>query len=113
MSSIHLVTIDDNSLELVDTYRPDLEMERKELMFKFDRAIETLPHQCKIVFRLVKEDGMKCREVADILQISTRTVHTQLYRAMKKLSSIMVDYENHPKKEGSSIASKIFSIFFL
>ena len=94
MSSVHLVSLDNQAIEFIDTSSPDLKMERKELLFKLDQAIETLPLQCKIVFRLVKEDGMRCKEVADILNLSTRTVHTQLFRAMKKLSVIMMQHDD-------------------
>lgn len=93
MSSVHLVNIDEHTAELIDLGSPDLKMERKELLFKLDQAIDTLPLQCKIIFRLVKEDGMKCKEVADILSLSIRTVHTQLFRAMGKLSVLMRDHD--------------------
>ncbi|TCD05901.1 RNA polymerase sigma-70 factor [Pedobacter frigidisoli] len=99
MSSIHLVNIDEHTTELIDTASPDLKMEKKELLLKLDSVIETLPLQCKIVFRLVKEDGMKCKEVADILSLSVRTVHTQLFRAMGKLSLLMKEYDRSVKKE--------------
>ncbi|WP_316823937.1 RNA polymerase sigma-70 factor [Pedobacter miscanthi] len=99
MSSIHLVHIDEHTIELIDTASPDLKMEKKELLFKLDSVIETLPLQCKIIFRLVKEDGMKCKEVADILSLSVRTVHTQLFRAMGKLSLLMREYDRSVKKE--------------
>jgi RNA polymerase sigma-70 factor (family 1) len=98
MSSIHLVNIDEYTTELIDTSSPDLKMEKKELLFKLDSVIETLPLQCKIIFRLVKEDGMKCQEVADILSLSVRTVHAQLFRAMGKLSLLMQEYDRSVKK---------------
>jgi len=91
-SSIHMVAIDESTARLVDTYRPDREMEKRELIFKLDQAIESLPQQCRIIFRLVKDEGMKYKEVAEILGISPRTVHTQLFRAMKKLNAEMTPY---------------------
>ena len=98
-STIHMVSLDDNSLHLVDTHQPDKEMERRELIFKLDQAIELLPRQCRIVFRLIKDEGMKYKKVAEILGISQRTVQTQMYRAMKKLNAEMTPYINstdHP-----------------
>lgn len=119
MSTIHLVDIDEHSAQLVDAYRPDHGLERKELLLKLDQAIGTLPQQCRIIFRLVKEDGLKCKEVADILNISTRTVHTQLYRAMNKLSAEMTTYQNQPdhtiitKISTIILAISAIGIFFL
>jgi len=89
-SHIHLVQLEDsNELAFINTYDPEKEMERKELRFILDKAIATLPKQACIIFKLIKEDGMKYKEVADILNISPRTVQTQLFRALKKLANIL------------------------
>jgi len=89
-SNIHVVQIEEsNEVEFVNTFDPGKELERKELHFLLDQAIASLPQQACIVFKLIKEDGMKYKEVAEILNISPRTVQTQLFRAMKKLSVIL------------------------
>jgi DNA-binding CsgD family transcriptional regulator len=59
-----------------------------------EQSIEALPQQCRIIFRLIKEDGIKYKEVAEILNISPRTVQTQLFRAMRKLSLVLSEYRN-------------------
>lgn len=120
-STIHLVQIDEtNSVEFVNTYNPQKEIENKELIFRMDQAIAGLPQQCRIVFRLIKEDGMKYKEVAEILNISPRTVQTQLFRAIKKLSVVLTQYnkhnENTPKTNVINILGSIiviFQLFFL
>ena len=95
-STIHVVQIEEtNTVEFVNTYNPQKEIENKELIFRMDQAIAGLPQQCRIVFRLIKEDGMKYKEVAEILNISPRTVQTQLFRAIKKLSVILTQYNKH------------------
>jgi RNA polymerase sigma-70 factor (family 1) len=92
-SHIHLVQIEDtNELKFVNTFNPQEEFEKKELIFKMEQSIEALPQQCRIIFRLIKEDGLKYKEVAEILEISPRTVQTQLFRAVKKLSVSLSDY---------------------
>jgi DNA-directed RNA polymerase specialized sigma24 family protein len=45
-----------------------------------------------LIFKLVKEEGLKCREVAEVLQISTRSVENQVYRAIKKLDEILTPF---------------------
>jgi len=88
--------------QLLNTRDPGKELERRELIFKMNQAIETLPQQCKIIFSLVKEEGLKYKEVAQILNISPRTVETQLVRALQKLDKILSPYihdHNIPKKE--------------
>ena len=66
----------------------DLErdLEWKEMRFKMDQLVAALPAQCRRVFQLIKEDGFKYKEVAEILSISPRTVETQLFRAMRRLN---------------------------
>lgn len=107
-----LISIDENSETLIETYQPDTEFEKKELFHKLDRAIESLPLQCKVIFKLVKEDGMKCKEVAEILEISPRTVETQLYRAMNKLSYIMTDYQK-VREKGKVVNINVASLVIL
>lgn len=107
---------DTNEDYLINSHDPQKELERRELIFKMDAAIETLPQQCKIVFNLIKEDGLKYKEVAEILEISPRTVETQLVRALKKLNQALEPYvSDHVKtrdKEGYKKVRKILSLFF-
>jgi RNA polymerase sigma-70 factor (family 1) len=64
-------------------------MERKELHRQLDLAIDGLAPQAATVFRMIKESGMKYKEVADLLNISPRTVQTQLFRAIAKLRVVL------------------------
>jgi len=104
-SHIHLVEIEPDKVELVNTYDPEKEFERKELHFLLDQAISKLPQQACIVFRLIKEDGMKYKEVAEILNISPRTVQTQLFRAIKKLSTILATHRLSSRPAANSSAN--------
>jgi RNA polymerase sigma-70 factor (ECF subfamily) len=91
---MQIVNIDDHlgGSQLINSSSPEMELEKKELFFQMDQAITSLPKQCGIVFRLVKENGMKYKEVGEILGISHRTVHTQMLRAMKKMTKAMDPY---------------------
>lgn len=114
-SNIHLVQIESSDkVEFINTYDPEKEFERKELHFILDQAISTLPQQACIVFKLIKEDGMKYKEVADILNISPRTVQTQLFRAIKKLSVILASHKLTSRSINTSASPLIdIGIFFL
>ncbi|MEZ2442959.1 RNA polymerase sigma-70 factor [Chitinophaga sp. RCC_12] len=69
-----------NSIDL------ERDLEWKEMRFKMDQIVSSLPAQCRRIFQLIKEDGFKYKEVAEILNISPRTVETQLSRAMRRLN---------------------------
>lgn len=90
---IHLVEIEDQHEQLyVADNNPQKELERKELQVKLDEAIDTLPPQARLIFKLIKENGMKYKEVAEVLEISPRTVQTQLFRAIAKLRIVLSAY---------------------
>jgi len=102
-SHIYLVQIEDtNEIKFVNSFNPQEELEKKELLFKMQQSIEALPQQCRIIFKLIKEDGIKYKEVAEILNISPRTVQTQLFRAMKKLSVVLSGHLNPARSTDSS-----------
>ncbi len=96
---MHLVEIEDQHDQLfVADHNPQKELERKELQLRLDQAIDTLPHQARLVFKLIKENGMKYKEVAEILEISPRTVQTQLFRAIAKLRIVLSAYRETDHK---------------
>jgi RNA polymerase sigma-70 factor (family 1) len=88
----------DNITSLSSAYNPEDDMAFRELQHQLNKAVEQLPDQCKQVFKLIKEDGLKYKEVAAILDISPRTVETQLFRAVKKLRKVLTEQE--PREPG-------------
>jgi RNA polymerase sigma-70 factor (family 1) len=64
-----------------------------EMRKKMERAVNALPYRCKLVFKLVKEEGLSYKETADILHISVKTVDAQLVTALRKLTeAIRLEY---------------------
>lgn len=55
-----------------------------------EQAIQGLPPQCKLVFRLVREEGLKYKDVANELNISVFTVRNQMSIATKKISDALL-----------------------
>lgn len=77
-------------------------LEDKELHQLLDSAVATLPEQRKMVFKLIKEDGLKSAAVAQILGISKRTVENQLYKAIKALAEAISEYLGyHPQSKSA------------
>ncbi|RFM32158.1 RNA polymerase sigma-70 factor [Chitinophaga silvisoli] len=67
-------------------------VDQKELQQQLSMAIASLPEQRQLIFRLVREDGLKCKEVAILLELSVRTVENQVYQAVKSLAETMKSY---------------------
>jgi len=56
-----------------------------DLLVRIEAIIESLPEQCKNMFRMSRFRGLKNKEIAEIYSVSPRTVETQIYRALKVL----------------------------
>lgn len=70
-----------------------------ELAKKIELAINQLPPQCKIIFKLAKEDKLKYKEIAVLLNISVKTIDNQLSTALKKIASVLNTPVNKPSSE--------------
>lgn len=57
----------------------------QEVLQVINQAINDLPVKCKLIFRLVKEDNLKYREVAELLGLTPKTVENQMGIALKKI----------------------------
>lgn len=65
---------------------PEQLMITAEMIRRINYAINSLPPRCKLVFRLVKEDRLPYKDVAQILDISIKTIDNQLAIALRKIS---------------------------
>lgn len=71
---------------------PDELLITSEMMRRMHNAIDALPPKCKMIFRLIREDGLKYKEVAEILNISVNTIDVQMAIAVKKIcTSLNID----------------------
>ena len=64
-------------------------MLNQELAQKIDAAIQQLPQRCKLIFKLAKEDKLKYKEIALLLNISVKTIDHQLSIAIKKIADVL------------------------
>lgn len=60
-----------------------------ELLQRVNKSIHELPPKCRIVYKMVKENGLTYKEVGEILNISPRTVENHIAAAIKKLTSVL------------------------
>lgn len=67
-------------------------LENKELFNLLQAAVEALPEQRRLIFKLIKEEDLKHKEVAELLELSVRTVENQLYKAIRQLAGHIEAY---------------------
>lgn len=78
---------------------PDEKMISAELQGKITSAIESLPPRCKMIFKLVREDGLRYKDVAEILNLTVNTVDAQMVIAVKRISEkVQAHFTAFPKK---------------
>ena len=74
----------------------------RDLEHDFGKALEHLPMECRKVFELSRLEGLKYQEIAERLNISIKTVETQMSRALFKIRFELKDH----------LASMLFILFF-
>ncbi len=63
-----------------------------ELEQKIYVAMQALPEQCRLVFKLSRFEELKYQEIADQLEISVKTVENQIGKALKIMREQLRDY---------------------
>jgi len=88
-----VISIDEMQFEMaIDMTTPEMTFISEETIQKIKEAVEQLPSQCKLIFQLVKEDGLRYKEVAQILNISVFTVRNQVARATATIGKLLPRY---------------------
>lgn len=57
----------------------------QELVERLNAAVLNLPEKCRLVYRLVKEEGLKYKEVSELLNLSTKTIDNHIHNAMSSI----------------------------
>lgn len=60
----------------------------KDLRNKLEKSIQQLPEKRRQIYLLSREDGLSYKEIAEKLQISTKTVEAQISLALKALRNV-------------------------
>lgn len=113
-SHLHVTIEPETGLAAVVNFNnPEKDLEWKEISFRLNMAIEQMPEQQRTVFKLIKEEGFKYKQVAEILGLSPRTVETQLYRAIKKLGAVVNIFIEKSVSKKNNIGPLISILIFI
>ena len=78
--------------EITDTAAFSDILEVAELESRIKSALQRLPEKCREIFELNRFEGKKYAEIAGSLNISVKTVETQMSKALKILKEELKDY---------------------
>lgn len=80
-------SLDHLQVEFISDYiTPGESAELSELEKKIAFAVKELPPSCQLIYKLAKEDRLKYKEIAQLLDISIKTIDNQLAIAIKKIT---------------------------
>lgn len=84
----HLISLDEIIINssAASVITPEDQLVSKEITKIIEEAISSLPPKCRLIFRLVREHGLKYREVSQLLNISVKTIDAQMAIAAKRVS---------------------------
>ena len=77
---------------VLSTKSHNAQLEAKELQEQINLAVNALPERCRIIFSLSRFEEMSYQEIANTLQISTKTVENQISKALKILRQAIGPY---------------------
>jgi RNA polymerase sigma-70 factor (ECF subfamily) len=109
------IPIDDIKDHLSSDYAEPLErLINDDLRTAIARAIHSLPPKRQLVFKMVKDEGMSYKQVADILEISERTVEVHLKLAIQDLRKVLAQYyEEHTKEVPISKLGRMLPVLLI
>lgn len=80
-------SIEDLQVEFISEYgNPGQSAELHQLENTIAKAVKSLPPSCQLIYKLAKEDRLKYKEIAQILDLSVKTIDNQLAIALKKIA---------------------------
>ena len=84
------VSIDEIDVEMESIYQtPEERVLSTESLSRIETAMNNLPQRARLILKLAKEDKMRYKDIAALLNISVKTVDNQLAIALKKLTTAL------------------------
>lgn len=63
-------------------YEPQFEFDQENFECHVRKAVEELPGRARLIYKLSRTDGLTYKEIAEVLEISIKTVESQMSRAL-------------------------------
>ena len=80
-------------LLMTTSVSPEYEILENEFYNVIKVTLDSLPPKRRLVFRMIKEEGLKYQEVAKLLDLSVKTVETHMGLALKTLHQNIEKYK--------------------
>lgn len=82
--------IENIEVEFVSDYiGPQESAELHEMEGVIAKAVKQLPPSCQLVYKLAKEDRLRYKDIAELLDLSVKTIDNQLAIALKRIAEAL------------------------
>ena len=83
-------SLDTLSVEFISDYAtPEEAADLHDVQTSIAQAVKELPPSCQLIYKLAKEDRLKYKEIAELLDLSVKTIDNQLAIALKKIAKAL------------------------
>jgi len=79
-------------LERAENWDSSNQMIADEIQAKITQTLDDLPEKCRQIFMMSRYEELKYKEIAEKLNISIKTVETQMTKALKALRKNLAEY---------------------
>jgi RNA polymerase sigma-70 factor (ECF subfamily) len=91
-------SLEDLQIEFASEYsNPYQTAELHELEITLAKAVRELPPSCQLIYKLAKEDRLKYKEIAQLLDLSVKTIDNQLAIALKRITAALASHLSQKK----------------
>ncbi len=111
--SVPLFVHDLEHHSIVESRTPESILFNQETLEAINRSIQNLPEKCRLVYKLVKEEKLTYKEVADLLHISRKTVEMHVGNALKKIRRDLEQHDSEPPAVNTTIKSAFLGLLAL
>ena len=94
---------------LSDLQSKDSTVIDNDMILKINNAISKLPPRCKMAFVLAKVNDLRYKEIAEIMDISVKTIDNQIAYALKNICASI----NIPNSTSDRKMNKLISLLFI
>lgn len=83
-------SLDALSVEFISDYaNPEEAAHLHQVRTIIEQVVKNLPPSCQLIYKLAKEDRLKYKEIAQLLDLSVKTIDNQLAIALKKIAKAL------------------------
>ncbi|MBO9594119.1 MAG: RNA polymerase sigma-70 factor [Niabella sp.] len=83
------LNIEEIEIEPEHVTNPEEILLNNELVKRYEAAVSRLPARCQTIYRLARQDGLRYKEIAAILNVSVKTVDAQMAIALKRITQVV------------------------